>query len=125
MVNDIKGVPHASLAQQRKLLIAQGAKYRTGISESAKVLRANLHADVLARNAINHLVANASSAFHNLFTSRRLTSDNFRRFLPFLLSGASLIVKRKAILKPVLVGAVALAAVGTAVYFLTRKKRRL
>lgn len=122
MTNDVK-----RMTQQKRLLITQGAVYRAGISESANVVRTNLHADVLARNAINHLVANATAAVHNLFDSRNFTSGNLRTFLPLLVSGVSLIAKKKTLLKPVLAGAVALAAIATGIYFLGKKKpwRRL
>lgn len=122
MANDVKHVMQTGPAQQKSLLIAQGAVYRTGIGESANLMRANLHADVLAKNAINHIVANASAALHNLFDLKSFTSGNLRTLLPLLVSGVSLVAKRKALIKPVLVGAVALAAAGAVVFFLARKK---
>jgi hypothetical protein len=122
MTNDVK-----RMAQQKRLLITQGAVYRAEIMGCAHRVRTNLHADVLARNAINHLTANATAAVHNLFDFKNFTSGNLRTALPLLVSGVSLISRKKALLKPVLVGAAALAAIATGVYFLGKKKpwRRL
>ncbi len=109
------------LAQRKKTLIAQGASYRLGITDSKTAVRENLHPDVLARNAISHLGATASAAFDNIFRLKNFNAGNLKILLPLITGGFSLLSKR-GLVRPLLRGTVMLAVAGTIGYFVFKKK---
>lgn len=117
---------HAGLstAQRKKMLIAQGAMYRLGLIESRSELRANLRPDVLARSALHSLVTTASGALGRGFDLRNLSGANLQTVLPLLVSAVSLLAKRRSLIKPVLVGVIALVAASGIARFALRKKRQ-
>lgn len=108
------------LAQRKKVLLAQGALYRAGVNESRAVVRENLHPGVMAKSAVNHLAATASAAFDNIFRLKNFNAGNLQILLPLLTSGFSLL-SRRGLIRPILRGAVVVATMGTASYFLFRK----
>ena len=109
-------------AQRKKLLIAQGKMYRLGITESQGVLRANLQPGVLAKSALNGLVTSASAAFGHGFSLRNFSDANLQTILPLLVSAGSLLAKRRSLIKPLLIGAIALAATSAVARVMLRKK---
>lgn len=109
------------LAQRKKMLIAQGASYRSAINESKVSVRENLHADVLAKSAVNHIAATASAAFDEVFRLKNFNLGNLQIVLPVLLSGFSLL-SRKGLVRPLLRGTAVAAVIGTMGYFLFKKK---
>jgi hypothetical protein len=124
MIHDARKTPSAD-EQRKKMLIAQGALYRLGISESKLAVRANLQLDTLAKNAISHLIANASGAFGTLFSLKNFRSGNVQALLPVLISSISFLSKRRILLRPALIGAATLAAAGALAFFIARKKKRM
>jgi hypothetical protein len=109
-------------AQKKKLLIAQGAAYRLGLIESKNTVSANLHADALAKHAFSRLAATASTALGHGMSIRSFAEGNFQTILPLLLSGFSLLAKRRRLIKPLLIGAVVSAAAGIAASLVRRAR---
>lgn len=62
-----KPVIEKSFEERKKALIAQGADRRAGVDASIAVIRNNLHADKLAKSAMNHMTAKAYGAVDRLF----------------------------------------------------------
>jgi hypothetical protein len=111
----------ANDAQRKRMLVNQGAAYRSGLTESRKVVQANLHADVFARSAAAHFALRASTAVGALLSLKSLKNGNLEALVPLLTSGISLMAKRVP-LTPLVRGAVVLAAVGATVFFAFKKK---
>lgn len=111
-----------SIAQKKKLLIAQGALFRVGLIESTRDARINLQPDVLAKSALNSLVTSASSAFGHGFSLKNLSDANFQTILPIAISAISLLAKRRSLIKPLLIGAITLGAASAIARFVFRKK---
>lgn len=108
--------------QRKKALIAEGAMRRHEIDHARDIVRANLHADVIAKNAVSHFTTAAYAAVDNVFSWNSLRNGNLQTLLPFAASAYSLVTKRKLIV-PILRGAVVLSAIGGAIYVLAIKKR--
>ena len=111
-----------SYEQRKKALIAEGAMRRHEIDRARDIVRDNLHADVIAKNAVSHFTTAAYAAVDNVFSWNSLRNGNLQTLLPFAASAYSLVTKRKLIV-PILRGAVVLSAISGAVYLLARKKR--
>ncbi|MBC7413802.1 MAG: hypothetical protein H7327_02580 [Herminiimonas sp.] len=125
MTNDSKSLPVAhplSYDQRKKALIAEGALRRQQIEVSREILRENLQADRIAKNAVSHFTTAAYAAVDNIFSWNMLRNGNLQTLLPFAASAYSLVTRRKLIV-PILRGAVVASAIGGAVYLLTRKKK--
>lgn len=116
--------PLPAVAQRKRMLIEQGARYRAGIGASKDLVRTNLQMNTLAKNAISHLAANASVAFGGLFNLRNFRNGNAQALLPLLISSLSFFSKRRILIKPAIVAIGMLAAVGTLAFFVSRKNRR-
>lgn len=112
----------ASYEQRKKALIAAGARCRQEISASREMVRDNLHADRIAKNAVSHFTTAAYAAVDNIFSWNSLRNGNLQKLLPFAASAYSLLTRRKLIV-PILRGAVVMGAISGAVYFLVRKKK--
>lgn len=111
-------------AQRKKVLVAQGAMYRLGLVESKNALQANLQPDVLAKSALNSFVTTASTALGHGFNLRNLSGANLQAILPVAISVVSLLAKRKALIKPLLIGAIALAAAIGIARLVSKKKEQ-
>ena len=109
--------------QRKKALIAQGATRRNEIHKSIDIVRDNLHADRLAKTAVNHLSNAAFNTVENMFNWRSIKNGNLRTLLPLAASAYSIISRRKLVL-PILKGSAVTAAVGAGAYFLWRYKQR-
>lgn len=109
-------------AQEKKLLIAQGAMYRLGLTESAHAVRTSLQPDVLTRNAVSSLVTAASAAVGAGFNLKNIRNVNYQAILPVLMSGISLLAKRRSLLKPIVGGALAFAAAWTIARLILNRK---
>ena len=120
MIMQNRSVP--STAQKKKLLIAQGARFRVGLTESTRDTLANLQPDVLAKSALNNLVTSASSAFGHKFSLKNLSDANFQTILPIAISAISLIAKRRSLIKPLLIGAITLGAASAIARFVFKRK---
>lgn len=117
---------HAGLsaAQRKKMLIAQGAVYRLGLIESRNELRASLQPDALAKSAFNSVVTTVSGALGRGFDLRSLSGAHLQTVLPLLVSAVSLLAKRRSLIKPVLIGVMALAAASGVARFVLKKKNQ-
>jgi hypothetical protein len=122
--------PVLTTAQRRTLLIAQGAMFRLGLTESTHIVGANLQPNTLAKSALNSLVTSASSALGHGFSLRSLSNasletllPNLQTLLPIAISTISLFVKRRSLIKPLLIGAIALGTASTIARFTLKKKR--
>lgn len=62
-----KPATEKSFEERKKALIAQGAECRKKVDASIAVVRENLHADKLAKSAMNHITAKAYGAVDRLF----------------------------------------------------------
>lgn len=102
-----------SLAERKKKLVAQGASFRAAVSDSKHAVKANLRPATLAKSALSHIAMSALSVFKN----RKGIG-----LLPILAGGVSALSKR-ALLKPVLGGALILGAVGAAATYISKKKK--
>jgi hypothetical protein len=110
--------------QKKKLLIAQGAMFRLGLIESAQAVRTNLQPEMLARSALNNLMNGVSSALGHGFSLKGLSSTNIQTLLPIAISAISLLLKRRSLIKPSLVGAVALGAASAITGFISATKKK-
>ena len=108
--------------QRKKALIAEGAMRRREIDLARDIVRVNLHADIIAKNAVRHFTTAAYAAVDNVFSWNSLRNGNLQKLLPFVASAYSLVTKRKLVV-PILLGAVVLSAISGGVYLLARKKR--
>ena len=90
----------SSFEERKKALIAQGAARRREIKESMHVVRDNLHANKLAKNAVGHLTGAAYGAVEKIFGTPNLRSASLRRIVPLAASIYSIVSKRKMI-KPI------------------------
>lgn len=114
----------SSFEERKKALIAQGAARRREIKESMHVVRDNLHANKLAKNAVGHLTGAAYGAVEKIFGTPNLRSASLRRIVPLAASIYSIVSKRKMI-KPILRGAAALGSVSAGVFVIWRHKKKL
>lgn len=110
--------------QKKKLLITQGAMFRLGLTESAHALRTHLQPDVLAKSAMDSIVSTVSSALGHGFNLRSLSDANLQTILPIAISAVSLLVKRRTLIKPVLIGALALGVGSAIARFASEKKHQ-
>jgi hypothetical protein len=111
-------------AQRKKLLIAQGAMFRLGLIESTYAVHTNLQPDVLAKSALNSLVTSASSALGHGISLRNLGGANFQTLLPIAISVISLLIKRRSLIKPLLIGAIALGTASAIARFAVKTKNK-
>jgi hypothetical protein len=112
-----------TIAERKRLLIAQGASYRTGINYSKAVVRGSLNVESIAKNALSRIAMGAVAAFKG---GAALKGGNLRVLLPFALSMFSKLSKKPAMVKPIARGAVILGVVAAITrYVISRKKRRV
>jgi phage-related tail fiber protein len=113
--------------ERKKALIVQGAARRNGIAASVDIVRDNLHADKLAKNAVTQVSSAAYSAFENTFGWQQLRNGSFtgnlKRFLPLATTLYSIVTRRKLVV-PILRGAAVLAGVSAGAYFVWHRKQR-
>lgn len=123
MTQDSKRVKEETIAQQKERLRQQCDAYRAGIGRSRKVVRAHLGADEIAKIAIGLVSARAQAALSNfpgLFGLKSVAVA--QRVLPLVLTVSLL---RKRSMWSSLFRRATLAGLGaTAVYFVTRKKKK-
>lgn len=124
-MTDVK-TPHAtepSFDDRKKSLIAQGTARRKDIEKSIDIVRDNLHADKLAKQAVNHMTNAAYGTIENLLDLRGLRDGNFRKLLPLAASVYSIVTKRKLV-KPVLKGTAAVAGLSGGLFMYWRHKQK-
>lgn len=127
MTQDIQPEREETLAQKKIRLLQECDAYRVGIGRSRRVVSAHLGPKEIAKTAIGLVSTRAQTAFANfsdMFDFNSLTAAKLQRLLPLVVSGVSLLAKG-TVLRSLLRGA-AVAGVGaTAIYFATRKKKKV
>ena len=126
MTQDITPEKEETLTQKKKRLLQQCDDYRSEIGRSHKVVSAHLGVNEIAKTVIGLVSVRAQSALANfldMFDLKTLSTAKLKRLLPLLVSGVSLLAK--GTLWRSLIRGAAVAGVGaTAIYFVTRKKKR-
>jgi hypothetical protein len=111
-----------SFSARKKRLLEEGARYRSGITHSRQVVHANLGAEVLARNAVDHLTTAALGAINNVFSVNGVRSIGLQNMVPLVISGV-VALSRRSLLKPVLRGAFVVAALGSVAVLVFRRSK--
>lgn len=110
----------SSSEARKQELLAAGASYRRAISEAQQQVKSGLQVKSLARKTIGQLALTAVAAFKSR-KSTGLMVSGARTLLPFLVSGISMLAKKKAV-KPAMRKVLVAGAVGTIVAVLAKKK---
>jgi hypothetical protein len=124
MTDQHSPAPPETLAQRKQRLQQQCQAYRAGIGQSRNVVRNNLGVESIAKTALGLFSQRAQSALHqatDLFDLTHLSGAKLKSVLPVLVSAYSLL-SRRAVLKPVLRGALVVGVAGAAVYLYARRK---
>jgi hypothetical protein len=124
MITTMPNNAELTTAQRKKLLIAQGVMYRAGLTEAKNAVRANLQTDVLVKGSLSSLVTAASGALGHGFSLRNFREANFQTLLPLLISGVSLLVKKRSLIQPLSAVAVALTTAAAIAGFMFKKPKR-
>ena len=124
-MTDVKTPPVAepSFDDRKKALIAQGTARRKDIEKSIHIVKDNLHADKLAKLAVNHVTNAAYGTIENLLDLRGLRNGNFRKLLPLAASVYSIVTKRNLV-KPVMKGTAAVAGLSGGLFLYWRHKQK-
>lgn len=112
-----------SFEVRKKALIAQGAARRKDISQSIDIVRDNLHADKLAKQAVNHVTNAAYNTIENLLDLRGLRNGNFRKLLPLAASVYSIVTRRNLVM-PVMKGTAMVAGLSGGLFLYWRHKQK-
>ena len=120
----VPALPVLAIEERKKILIAQGALLRNNIDASIGIVRANLRAERLARNAVNKLTTAAYNAVEGFFDWNTLRNGDIKKLLPLAMSAYSIITRRK-LLAPILCGTAVVAAISASTFFLWRYKQRV
>jgi hypothetical protein len=110
-----------TIAERKRLLIAQGASYRTGINYSRAVVQSSLSVESIAKNMFSRVAMGAVAAFRG---GAALKGGNLRVLLPFALSLVSKLSKKSGSVKPIARGALALGVVAAIARFVISRKKR-
>lgn len=108
-----------SVAERKRLLIAQGASHRLAITHARADVRTSLRAESLAKSAISHVAMGALTAFRG---GSILKGSNLQFLLPLAMSVFSRLSKKSHLVKPIARGALVLGAVAAVTRFVMRKK---
>lgn len=119
----MSNAPVKSFDDRKKTLIEEGALYRSRLTESTRVVKTNLTPSVIAHHAVEHVTSVAHGAFNNIFSVEGLKHGGWQKLMPLALTGISAIVRRRALVKPVLGGTLIVALLGTAAVFAFRNKK--
>ena len=111
-----------SFEERKKALIAQGALRRREVDKSIDIVRANLHVDKLARNAVNHLTSTAYNSVENMFGMKNLRARNLKKFLPLAATAYS-IISRRNLGGPILRGVGIVGALSTGAFLWWRHRK--
>ncbi|MGI4849289.1 MAG: hypothetical protein ACRYGK_14290, partial [Janthinobacterium lividum] len=119
-----------SVEQRKRLLIAQGAMYRLGLSESKHMVASNMRVDLLAKSALHQLLPRRLGSLGGLLSLRTLKYVNFGSLklalplvLPLLTKGVNLLARPTTLIKPVLVGTTSVAGLLGAGFLLYRWRK--
>jgi hypothetical protein len=133
-----------TLEQRKKILIAEGAMYRLGLTEARHEVLSGMRVDVLAKTAFSHLAANGHAALEKVFSMQGLKNFNpaslkillpllapvlsggwpvLTRSWPVLTRGFSRLSRRRDLIKPVAVGSASLLGVAAVGFLVWRWKK--
>jgi hypothetical protein len=112
-----------AIAQRKKMLMVEGAIYRSQILHARSAVRSSLQPGALAQSAIGHLTATAGAAVDQVFNLQNFKNGGLKSLLPLLMSGASLLSKR-GLVRPALKVTLVLGAAAAAAYVVMRKRRQ-
>jgi hypothetical protein len=110
------------IAERKRLLIAQGASYRSGIAHARTSLHTSLNAQSLAKSAMNHIAMGAMGAVSAFKSGGILKGGNLQVILPLAMSLIARVSNKKHLVKPIARGALVLGAVAAIARFVIRKK---
>jgi hypothetical protein len=79
--------------------------------------------DTLAKTAIAHLAANGYAALEQIFNLKNLRASHVELLLPLLTSGIPLLLRKRRLIKPALIGGAVLAVAGVAASLALRWNR--
>jgi hypothetical protein len=111
-----------TLAERKKLLIAQGAAFRSEIVHSKYAAQAHLHPESLATGVAHQLVTFLLSALGNR-SGAGLAGIDLQTILPLAISGIAALSKRRSLWKPMAIGILTAGTLGAVVAFVVRKKK--
>ena len=111
-----------SLAERKRLLIAQGAAHRLAITQARVDVRVSLSAESLAKSAIAHVVMGVVGAFKGGSMLRGANLGNLQVLLPLAMSVIARLSKKTHLVKPIARGALVLSAVAAIARFVVRRK---
>lgn len=109
----------AALAERKRMLVAQGASYRSGIAHARAAVHSSLSAESLTKSAISHVAMGALTAFKG---GGILKGANLQVLLPVAMSLFSKLSKKTHLAKPIARGVLALGAVAAIARFVMKKK---
>jgi hypothetical protein len=125
-----KPASKASIEQRKRLLVAQGAMYRLGLSESRHQLAAGLRVDLIAKSALSHVLTSRFSSLGSILSVRNLKYLNFSRLkliaplvLPLLTKGVSTLARGRTPIRSLLFGSVSLASLASAGFLVYRWRK--
>lgn len=108
-----------SVAERKRLLVAQGASHRLAITHARGAVRASLKSESLAKSAITHVAMGAVTAFRG---GGLLKGSNLQVLLPLAMSLFARLSKKTHLVKPIARGALVLGAVAAVTRFVIRRK---
>ena len=110
-----------SVADRKKMLIAQGALFRSEVMDAKEAARVSLHPDNLAHGAFQRLMHAALNAFAR-HTIPGLAGLDWETILPWVISGVSVLSKTPA-RKKLMRGALVLGGAGIAASLVLNRKK--
>jgi hypothetical protein len=112
----------AKSADRKKQLIVQGAVYRAEIILAKEMTEASLRPDSLAKSILHQAALTAFSAFKNR-GGNGLPGLNVQTLLPLVITGVSVLAKRKSLAKSVLRGVLLAGVAAGVVAFISKKSQ--
>ena len=106
-----------SIARRKEFLLEQGVLYRSGLRLAQSEVKASLRPASLVQTAISSIALFGYAALKS-----RAQLSGVRAVLPLLIGGISAI-SRKALIKPLVGGALILGAVGTIANMVVKRRK--
>lgn len=110
-----------TVADRKKILVAQGALFRSEIIDAKEAARVSLHPDNLAKGALHRLMHAAVTAFASR-TIPGIAGLDWETILPLVISGVSVLSKTPA-RKKLMRGALVLGAAGVVASLVLNRKK--
>ena len=107
---------------RKRQLIAQGAIYRTEVMLARQAVRDSLQPDTLAKSAVHKAGLAALAAFRNR-NAFGVAGLDLQTVLPLAMTGISLLIRKKSLVRPLLRGAAVSGLIAGVVALWVRKKK--